>query len=383
MTIYLDNASTSFPKPESVYRRMTEFLRESGANPGRAGHKMAVQAEREIDLVRLKIARLIGAKEPRQVVFTLNGTDALNIAIKGIVKEGDHVITSTLEHNSVSRPLEQLRVNNVVSVNKVGFDSSGQIDPDDIRNAIQPTTRLIILTHASNVIGTIQPVTEIGEIARNHNLLFLVDAAQTAGCLQIDIERSNIDLLAAPGHKSLLGPPGTGFLYVGPRAAEVIRPIREGGTGGDSASKLQPEEFPFRLEGGTPNTSGIAGLGAGIDFIDGRGLEQIRQYDQSLISTVLNRLTEMEGVTVYPNNLSSDRVGVASFNVKGFSPAELGNILDESFDIAVRTGLHCAPYLHQSIGTFPEGSVRASVNPLSTAEDVNALCNAIDEILKS
>src|SRR5581483_1601065 len=227
------------------------------------------------------------------------------------------------------------------------------------------------------------PVTEIGEIARNHNLLFLVDAAQTAGCLQIDIERSNIDLLAAPGHKSLLGPPGTGFLYVGPRAAEVIRPIREGGTGGDSASKLQPEEFPFRLEGGTPNTSGIAGLGAGIDFIDGRGLEQIRQYDQSLISTVLNRLTEMEGVTVYPNNLSSDRVGVASFNVKGFSPAELGNILDESFDIAVRTGLHCAPYLHQSIGTFPEGSVRASVNPLSTAEDVNALCNAIDEILKS
>jgi len=381
MTVYLDNASTTYPKPETVYQRMTEFLREFGANPGRSGHRMAVQAEREIDLVRLKIARLINAKEPKQIIFTLNGTDALNIAIKGILKPGDHVITSTLEHNSVSRPLEQMRVDEIISVSKVSIDASGRIDPDDVKKVITPKTRLIILTHASNVIGTIQPISEVGAIARNHDLLFLVDAAQTAGALPIDVDLSNVDLLAASGHKSLLGPPGTGFLYVGPRAAKTIRPVRTGGTGGDSSSKLQPDEFPFRLEGGTPNTAGIAGLGAGIDFINDTGIEQIYKHERSLINTFLNRLAETTGITFYPAHSVAERVGVASFCVEGFIAAEFGAILDESFNIAVRSGLHCAPYLHESIGTFPEGAIRVSVGPFSTAEDIDFLSDAIHEIL--
>jgi len=380
MTIYLDNASTSYPKPDAVYNRMVEFLRQSGANPGRSGHKMAIEAEHEIDLVRLKVARLIRAKDPSHIVFTLNGTDALNIGLKGILRVGDHVVTSALEHNSVSRPLETMQTEGLIDFNRVGFDASGVISPDDIRKAIRSNTRLIVLTHASNVLGTIQPIDEVAKIAREHDLLFLVDAAQTAGTLDIDVEASMIDLLAAPGHKSLLGPPGTGFLYTGPRAASVIRPVRVGGTGGDSSSRLQPQEFPFRLEGGTPNTAGIAGLGAAIDFINERGMASIRHHELSLVNGLVDRLTTLPTAITYPNGRAKDKVAVATFNLKGLTAAETGTILDDSFDIAVRAGLHCAPFVHESLGTMPDGTVRVSFGPFSIIDDVDRLFDALVQI---
>jgi selenocysteine lyase/cysteine desulfurase len=273
-----------------------------------------------------------------------------------------------------------MQTDGVITISRVGFDASGQIDPDDIRRQIQTDTRLIVLTHASNVLGTIQPIDQIGTLAREHDLLFLVDAAQTAGNVPINVDDSLIDLLAAPGHKSLLGPPGTGFLYTGPRAASIIRPNREGGTGGDSSSRLQPAEFPFRLEGGTPNTVGVAGLGAAIDFITETGIETIRQHETSLVNSLMDRLATLPNVITYPSGTSAERVAVTSFNLQGLTAAETGAILDDSFDIAVRAGLHCAPYLHQQLGTMPDGTVRVSFGPFSTIDDVNKLIEAVEQI---
>src|SRR5581483_4739448 len=246
--IYLDNAATSFPKPEAVYRALDAFARTQLANPGRAGHKMALAAERALDDCRHLLNQLFHGKEPERFVFTLNCTDSLNMAFKGALGDGDHVVTTDLEHNSVSRPLRALELAGRITLTRVRADKGGTIDPDDVRRAITRQTRLVALTHASNVLGTVQPIAEVGRICREHDLLFLVDAAQTAGVLPIDVQEMNIDLLAFPGHKPLLGPTGTGALYVGPRAR--LRPWREGGTGGDSSSETQPREFPYYLEGG-------------------------------------------------------------------------------------------------------------------------------------
>jgi len=377
--IYLDNASTSFPKPDVVYEKMTSFLKTAGANPGRAGHRMAVAAERAINEVRNRIVKFIGGRDPERIIFTLNATDALNIAIKGALKSGDHVITSHLEHNSISRPLKRLEENGLISITRVAFDGDGFIDPEDIERAITPRTRLIALTHASNVIGTVQPIGEVGRIARERDLLFLVDAAQTAGAIPINVSEDFIDLLAAPGHKSLLGPPGTGFLYVGERAD--LRPFREGGTGGDSASRLQPEQLPFRLEGGTPNTAGIAALGEAIGFIERQGIEKIRNHEIELIARLIDGLSENPCVTVFGSRDLTRHASPVSFNVEGISPEEVGAILDESFDIATRTGLHCAPYTHEMLGTSPAGTVRVSPGPFNTQEDVDLLISAVNEIM--
>src|SRR5437667_3153287 len=245
--IYLDNAATSFPKPESVYQALDRFARTDLANPGRAGHKMALAAERALDDCRHLLNQFFHGEAPERFVFTLNCTDALNMAFKGVLTDGDHVITTNLEHNSVSRPLRKMELDGRITLTRIKADEGGTIDPDAVRQAITPRTRLIALTHASNVLGTVQPVTEVGRVAREHDLLFLVDAAQTAGVVPIDVQTSCIDLLAFPGHKSLLGPTGTGGLYAGPRAK--LRPWREGGTGGDSSTPTQPTEFPYFLEG--------------------------------------------------------------------------------------------------------------------------------------
>src|SRR6516162_9337114 len=279
--IYLDNAATSFPKPEAVYQALDAFARHDLANPGRGGHKMALTAERALDDCRHLLNQLFHGKEPERFVFTLNCTDALNMAFKGVLTEGDHVITTNLEHNSVSRPLRALELAGRISLTRVAADGGGTVDPDNIRRAITKQTRLIALTHGSNVLGTLQPVAEVGRIAREHDLLFLVDAAQTAGVVPIDIQAMNIDLLAAPGHKSLLGPTGTGFLYAGPRAH--LAAWREGGTGGDSSSETQPRELPYFLEGGTPNVLGVAGLIEGIRYVQQRGLENIHQHEVDLV----------------------------------------------------------------------------------------------------
>ncbi|MCI0458136.1 MAG: aminotransferase class V-fold PLP-dependent enzyme [Gemmataceae bacterium] len=376
--IYLDNAATSFPKPEAVYQALDAFARQSLANPGRAGHKMALAAERALDDARHLLNQFFHGEGPERFIFTLNGTDALNMAFKGVLADGDHVLTTDLEHNSVSRPLRALELAGRIALTRLRADGSGTLDPDSVRKAITPRTRLIALTHASNVLGTVQPVAEVGRIAREHDLLFLVDAAQTAGVLPIDVRAMCIDLLAFPGHKSLLGPTGTGALYVGPRAN--VRAWREGGTGGDSASETQPREFPYFLEGGTPNVLGVAGLAAGVRYVQEQGLERIHAQETALTERLWRRLDEIGGYEVFGHRDMTRRVATISFRSEALPAAELGGILDQAFDIAVRPGLHCAPYIHRSLGTFPEGTVRVSPGPFSTESDIDQLARALAEI---
>jgi cysteine desulfurase family protein len=300
------------------------------------------------------------------------------MAIKGSLSEGDHVITSDLEHNSVSRPLRRLERDGRIGVTKVRADGGGTIDPDDVRQAVTPKTRLIALTHASNVLGTVQPINEVGHLARERDILFLVDAAQTAGVVPVDVQAMFIDLLAFPGHKSLLGPTGTGALYVGPRAQ--LRAWREGGTGGDSKQELQPAELPHFLEGGTPNVLGAVGLAAGIRYIQERGMEAIHRHELALTERLRGRLREMTGYEVLGHDDPKRRVGTLSLRNEALPAQDLGMILDTSFDIAIRPGLHCAPYVHRAIGTFPDGTVRVSPGPFNTENDIDQLARALAEI---
>jgi cysteine desulfurase family protein len=376
--IYLDNAATSFPKPEAVYQAMDRFARSSLANPGRAGHKMALAAERQLDDTRHLLNQFFHGEAPERFIFTMNCTDALNIAIKGSVRPGDHVITTDLEHNSISRPLNALQMEGRITFTRVPCDSGGTVDPEAIRKAITPKTRLIAMTHASNVLGTVQPIAEIGKIARAHDLIFLVDAAQTAGVIPLDVRALQIDLLGFPGHKSLFGPTGTGGLYVGPRAR--VQPWREGGTGGDSSSETQPKELPYYLEGGTPNVLGVAGLAAGVRYVQEEGLEKIHQHETALLERLWQRLETMAHVRILGHRDMARRVGTLSFVLEGIAASEIGAILDQSFDIAIRPGLHCAPYIHRSLQTFPDGAVRVSPGPFNTAAEIDQLAEALTEI---
>ena len=376
--IYLDNAATSFPKPEGVYAALDHFARHSLANPGRAGHKMALAAEHALDDARHRLNRFFNGRDPDRFVFTLNGTDALNMAFKGVLNDGDHVITTDLEHNSVSRPLVAMAEAKRITLTRLPADAGGTIDPAAIEAAIAPKTRLIALTHASNVLGTVQPVADVGRIAREHDLLYLVDAAQTAGVLPIDVQAMSIDLLAFPGHKSLLGPTGTGALYVGPRAK--LRPWREGGTGGDSSTPTQPTEYPYFLEGGTPNVLGVVGLVAGLDFVEERGIEAIHRHEVELCDRLRIALAELPGFEVFGHGDATRRVGTVSFRCEMLAAPELGGILDQAFDIAVRPGLHCAPYIHRALGTYPDGLIRVSPGPFSTAAEIDRLVEALKEV---
>ena len=376
--IYLDNAATSFPKPETVYQALDHFARHDLANPGRAGHKMALAAERALDDCRHLLNQFFHGEGPERFIFTLNCTDALNMAFKGVLKDGDHVITTDLEHNSVSRPLRAMELAGKISLARIRADKGGTVDPDAIKQAITPKTRLIAMTHCSNVLGTVQPIREIGEIARQKEILFLVDAAQTAGVIPIDIQAICIDLLALPGHKSLLGPTGTGALYVGPGA--IVGAWREGGTGGDSSSETQPRDYPYFLEGGTPNVLGVAGLAAGIKYVTERGLDAIHRHEVELVERLWKRLDEIGGYEVFGHRDMARRVGTLSLRSETLPAAEIGGILDQAFEIAIRPGLHCAPYIHRAIGTFPDGAVRVSPGPFNTVEDIDAIANALAEI---
>jgi cysteine desulfurase family protein len=375
---YLDNAATSFPKPEAVYQALDRFARTDLANPGRAGHKMALAAERALDDCRHFLNQLFHGEGPERFVFTLNCTDALNMAFKGVLNEGDHVITTDLEHNSVSRPLRRMELDGHISLTRIKADSGGTVDPDAVRKVMTPKTRLIAMTHGSNVLGTVQPIADVGRIARERDALFLVDSAQTAGVVPIDVQAMEIDLLAFPGHKSLLGPTGTGALYAGPRTQ--VRAWREGGTGGDSSSETQPREFPYFLEGGTPNVLGVAGLAAGIKYVMDQGLERIRKHEAALTERLWRRLEEMNSYEVFGHRDPDRRVGTLSFRNAALPASELGGILDQAFEIAIRPGLHCAPYIHRSLGTFPEGTVRVSPGPFSTEADIDRLADALREI---
>jgi selenocysteine lyase/cysteine desulfurase len=300
------------------------------------------------------------------------------MAFKGVLKDGDHVITTDLEHNSVSRPLRAMELAGKITLTRIAADAGGTIDPDAVKKAITPKTRLIAQTHASNVLGTVQPIDVVGEIAREREVLFLVDAAQTAGVIPIDIQSMNIDLLAFPGHKSLLGPTGTGALYVGPGA--IVGAWREGGTGGDSSSETQPRDYPYFLEGGTPNVLGVAGLAAGIKYVSDQGLSKIHAHEVRLLERLMKRLDDMGGYEVFGHRDMARRVGTLSFRSEMLPAAELGGILDQAFDIAIRPGLHCAPYVHRALGTFPDGAVRVSPGPFNTTDDIDALANALAEI---
>jgi cysteine desulfurase/selenocysteine lyase len=382
--IYLDNAATSFPKPEAVLRGMDAFIRSSAANPGRSGHRRAVEAESMINETRLLLSRLFGSLHPERVIFTMNATDALNMAIKGVLRPGDHAVTSVLEHNSVSRPLNQLEKDGVITLTRLPADGAHTISPDDIVGAFRPSTRLVALTHVSNVTGTIQDVKSIGAAVRERDGIFLVDASQSAGVVPISFEGDCIDLLAFTGHKALLGPTGTGGLVVGERAE--IAPWREGGTGGDSTSPVQPSELPHRLEGGTPNVFGIAGLREGVRFLLEWGVQNVLSHERMLLREFYRALRDPGLFSWYGADRQitaqkeTGRVGLVGINAEELSPAEMAAILDERFDIAVRAGLHCAPYAHKHLGTFPEGFVRLSVGLLTTVDDVRQAAAAFDEI---
>ena len=386
--IYLDNAATSFPKPPQVAQAMARFLEQEAANPGRAGHRMAVAVERAIEDLRLKLTRLFDGDDPHRMIFTMNCTDGLNMAIKGVVqgmvasgKTVPHVITTVIEHNSVNRPLQAMLDQKQITLTRVNCDDHGQVDPDDIRRAIVPATVLIVMTHASNVLGTVQDVTAIGQISQEHDLLFCIDAAQTAGIVPISIQQMQIDLLAFPGHKSLLGPTGTGGLYVGSRiVAARMRPWREGGTGGDSAMPAQPTEYPHYLEAGTPNTVGAAGLAAAVDYLAEHSMIGHLAHEQSLCARLIERFSSDRRFRIYGPHNAQQCVGTLSLSIDGLEAPDVASILDDSFQIAVRSGLHCAPYTHRRIGTFASGTVRISPGIFNSEDDVDRLIDALDQI---
>lgn len=377
--IYLDNASTSHPKPEEVYTAMEQTLRLLGANPGRGSYRLATEGEAVLSRARQRLAELFSIADPDRIVFTKNATEALNLAIKGLTARGGHVVTTTLEHNSVVRPLYACKARGIM-VTRVSVTPDGIINLKNLQRAIRRVTRLVVAVHASNVTGAVLPIADIGAICRAKRVPFCVDAAQTAGVLDIDVERDAIDLLACTGHKALLGPQGTGFLYV--RPGIEVAPLIEGGTGSDSELEVQPASYPERLQGGTPNTPGVAGLAAGSEYIINIGLAKIRRRKEELTERILEGLKRIRGVVLHGPKQARDRVAVVSFALKGTNPNEVGYILDEAFNIMVRAGLHCAPGTHKMLGTYPEGTIRVSPGPFSTPDHVDALCEAVRQIAR-
>jgi cysteine desulfurase family protein len=379
--IYFDNAATSWPKPAAVLESMTHFMTEVGANPGRSAHRLSIEAGRRIYETREALAQLFNVANPLHIVFGLNATEALNLAVNGLLRPGDHVVTSGMEHNSVMRPLRALEQFGSVEVEVVACSSEGFLDPSDLESAVKPHTRMIVLNHASNVVGTVLPIAEAGEIARRHDVLLMVDAAQTAGAYPLDMEDMHIDLLAFTGHKALFGPQGTGGLCIGERVpVDQIRPIKRGGTGSRSERQEQPTFLPDSCESGTPNTVGLAGLGAGVKYVTQEGVERIRAHEVDLARRVIAGLLKIPGVTVYGGHDAELQTATVSCNIEGLAPSEVGLTLDEGYGIMSRVGLHCAPAAHRTIGTFPVGTVRFGLSYFNTPDEVDAALMAVREI---
>lgn len=377
--IYLDNAATTFPKPRQVYEAVLDCMENYGANPGRAGHKLAMRAGREIYECRENIAKLLNVSNPMSIVFTHNATDSLNLAIKGVVKSGDHIITTSIEHNSVIRPIKALEKNGVENT-IVKCDKYGHLDPNDIKKAIKPNTKLIVTTHASNVCGTIVDIESVGNIAKENNVLYLVDASQTLGVYDIDIQKINVDMIAAPGHKCLLGPQGTGMLYI--RDGLEVNILKEGGTGSNSEDLFQPNMMPDRYESGTHNTPGIAGLNAGVKFILETGIDKIRKHEEELCEYMLTKLTEVPNIKIYGPLDSKKRAAVISINIGDIDSGEITFILDDMYEIATRSGIHCSPLAHKTLGTLRQGTVRFSLGYFNTKEDIDKAVEDLKEIEK-
>jgi cysteine desulfurase family protein len=380
----MDNAATSFPKPKAVLEAMTKYATELGASAGRGAYAEAVETGRLMHECRVRLNQLFNGQNPDHFIFTLNCSDALNQAIKGLIdpSKKNHAICTHIDHNSILRPLNALQDLGWVEQTRIGVDSvTGLVDPDNIRRAIRPETRFIALTHASNVTGTVQPIGAIGQIAREHDIPFIVDAAQSAGHIPVDVQGDGIDLLAAPGHKGLLGPLGTGFLYVRPGIEKILRPLKEGGTGSISDQDRQPEFMPDKYEPGSHNAIGIIGLSEGVNWVLQQGIETLGIKDRELVCTFLEGVSDVQGLTYFGPRGVRDRLGVFSVRVEGLEPHELSAILESHFGILTRSGIHCAPLAHQAIGTADlGGTTRLSFGPFLHSPDVRYAADALAEI---
>jgi len=376
--VYLDNAATTFPKPREVLQQALDAYARFGVNPGRSGYDLCLVAGELVYETRKALATFFGGDKPERLAFAANASDALNLAIQGLLASGDHAITTTVEHNSVIRPLNHLKRDRGVAVDFVPFEAGGLVDPDEIAARFRPNTKVVVVNHGSNVIGTIQPVAEIGRRCRERGIVFVVDAAQTAGVIPIDVAAMSIDVLAFTGHKSLLGPTGTGGLYV--RDGVEIRQTRFGGTGVHSAFPYHLDEYPYRLEVGTGNLLGIAGLYFAQQYLAKRGVEAIYRHEMELFTRLQSGLERIEGVKLHGTTSLEHRLPVLSFTLAGRDPADVGSLLDVDHDIACRTGLQCAPLIHEQMGTGERGTVRLSVGPMNERKDVDAAIEAVGEI---
>jgi cysteine desulfurase / selenocysteine lyase len=380
--LYFDNAATSFPKPDAVHDTMLHYAQQIGASAGRGAYHEAVEASEIIQQARRRIAQLLGAAQPESIIMTFNCTDGLALAIKGLITEpNSHVITTRMEHNSILRPLSALEEQLGIEVTYVRADSAGLVDPAEIRQAVRDNTRLIAIVHGSNVCGSVQDIAAVSEIARECAIPLLVDAAQTIGHLPIDVNEIPIDMLAFPGHKALLGPLGTGALYIRPGFESNLRPLKEGGTGSKSEIPRQPDFLPDRFESGSHNLIGIAGLNAGVAYLLEQGMKHIRNHEKELCRTFLEHTAEVGGLTVYGPREIEKRVGVFSVSIDGYEPGDLAAILEQQFGLLTRPGLHCAPYAHEALGTFEQGgTVRFSMGLFHTQEDVAYAADALKQI---
>ncbi|MBW6459329.1 MAG: aminotransferase class V-fold PLP-dependent enzyme [Bacteroidales bacterium] len=377
--IYLDNSATSFPKPDEVYQFMDSFYRKNGVNPGRSGFDAAIAVEEMVQGTRKLLTGLFNGDDPNRLTFSYNASDSLNMILQGLAEKGDHVITTMLEHNSVLRPLHHLMLEGIIEVTIVPFDAQGYVDPEDIRKAIRKNTRMVVVNHCSNVIGTVQPVVEIGRICKENGIYFVVDASQSAGAIPIDMKAMSIDVLVFTGHKCLMGPTGIGGSYVMENIP--VRGTRFGGTGVRSAQKTHLEEFPYRLECGTLNIVGVAGLYAGTKWVIGQGIEELHAREMALWDKMRKGIQQIDNVVTYCAESPENRNHVLSFNVKGFESGDTGTLLDVDYNIACRTGLHCAPLVHQGLGTDKiHGTVRFSVGPFNTEEQIDLAIQAVAEI---
>lgn len=378
--IYLDNSATSFPKPNEVYDFMINFYRQHGVNPGRTGFDAAIETGDLVTNTRKMLTKLFnGGDDYNRLTFSYNATDSLNMIIQGLAEKGVHVITTMLEHNSVLRPLYSLQQKGLIDVTYVPFDERGYVDPDDVKKAIRPNTKFVVCTHCSNVIGTIQPLKEIGKICHENGLIFVVDGSQGAGAVDLDMQAQNIDVYCFTGHKCLMGPTGIGGSYV--REGITINHTRYGGTGVRSAVEGHLEEYPYRLEAGTINLLGIAGLYAGVKWITEKGIMNIHDQEMRLWKKLRDGLREIDGVTVYCATSVENQNPVLSFNIKGSTAEKVGQFLDVDYEIACRTGLQCAPKVHMGIGTFDlHGTVRFSIGAFTTEEEIDTAIAAVKEI---
>ncbi len=377
--IYLDNGATSFPKPEAVYDYMNNFARKYAVNPGRSGYDLCLEAGMVVEDTRKLLTRFFGGSDFNRLCFSYNSTDALNLAIFGSLKAGDHAITTLVEHNSSLRPLYHLHDEQGVELDYVPFNEKGFVDPDDFRKLFKKNTRAVVVNHGSNVIGTVQPIREIGRLCRERGITFIIDASQTAGKIPVNLVDDNIDIICFTGHKSLLGPMGIGGLYV--REGVQVRHTRAGGTGVRSAIRRHLDEYPYRLEYGTPNTTGIAGINAGVKWIQEQGMDKLYEHEMKLTRKLRDGLREIDGVTLYCQDDLTDHIAVLAFNVAGFEAADVGTMLDVDHNIACRTGLHCAPMVHEHLGTDKmHGAVRFGIGPFNTEEHIDKAIAGVREI---